>query len=232
MLAMSDRDGVVEASVPGLADAARVSLSDCADALERLKQPDEYSRSSDFDGRRIADVDGGWEILNYSKYREMASLDERRRKAAIRQAKYRERKKDALCKVTTSNAPQSRVMKNNDNAEAEAEADPEAKKKNPPKPPGGLDARFEKFWKAFDNPKSKAYAEKCFRKAVKAGLPDSDTLVAIIQKQKAQRAKLKASGEFVPPWPNPSTWLNQGRWTDEYREVKKKWDPGPDGIPF
>ena len=40
MLAMVDARGVVDASVPGLADRARVSLQDCQHALDRLLSPD------------------------------------------------------------------------------------------------------------------------------------------------------------------------------------------------
>lgn len=69
MLAMSEADGVVHASIPGLADAARISLDDTKDALNRLSSPDEYSRTPDNDGRRIDSVDGGWLLLNHGKYR-------------------------------------------------------------------------------------------------------------------------------------------------------------------
>jgi len=67
MLAMSNADGVVEASVPGLADLARVTVEQCEDALFRLRTPDPYSRTKDNEGRRIADVDGGFLILNRAK---------------------------------------------------------------------------------------------------------------------------------------------------------------------
>ena len=107
-------------------------------------------------------------------------------------------------------------------------------KKDTPKPPKGADSRFDVFWNEFGNKIGIDYARKCFQKAVKNGLPDSGTLVSIIRSQRAQRAKLEESGAFVPPWPNPSTWLNQGRWKDELPEVKQNdWDgPNGDGIPF
>jgi hypothetical protein len=44
-LALSDRDGYVAGSLPGLADLARVSVEDCEKAIEKLQQPDKYSRS-------------------------------------------------------------------------------------------------------------------------------------------------------------------------------------------
>jgi hypothetical protein len=70
MLALSDKDGVVEGSIPGLADLARVSVEDCKRALENLQKADEYSRTPDHQGRRIQPIDDGWLILNRAKYRD------------------------------------------------------------------------------------------------------------------------------------------------------------------
>lgn len=91
MLALSDRDGKVEASVPGLADASRVTLAECEDALKRLLQPDRHSRSQVEEGRRIRAVRGGWELVNHGYYHDLQSKDDLREKAALRQRKKRER---------------------------------------------------------------------------------------------------------------------------------------------
>lgn len=95
MLALADRDGVVEASVPGLADLAKVSIAECEAALGVLLNPDPYSRTKDNDGRRIEAIDGGWRLLNHAKYREKLSLEERRAYFAKKQAEYRKRKREA-----------------------------------------------------------------------------------------------------------------------------------------
>lgn len=71
MLAMADKWGVVPASVPGLAAVANVETEDCRAALVRLSSPDADSRTKEREGRRIEEVDGGWRILNYAKYRAM-----------------------------------------------------------------------------------------------------------------------------------------------------------------
>jgi hypothetical protein len=78
MLAMANRNGDVLASLPGLADAARVSLDQCQDALAKLSGPDPYSRTKEHEGRRVEEIDGGWHLLNYIKYRELRDADERR----------------------------------------------------------------------------------------------------------------------------------------------------------
>lgn len=92
MLAMAGRDGVVESSLPGLADAARVSIKECEAALVVLKSPDPYSRTKEHEGRRVEVCDGGWLILNHAKYRAKMTLEDRRERAALRQAKFRERR--------------------------------------------------------------------------------------------------------------------------------------------
>jgi len=73
MLALSEADGVVEGSIPGLARLAGVTLPECKAALEVLLSPDEYSRTPDNDGRRIQVIDSGWLILNREKYRDKKS---------------------------------------------------------------------------------------------------------------------------------------------------------------
>lgn len=92
LLALKDRDGVVEASVPGLARAAGVSLAATEQALALLMAPDPYSRTPDHEGRRIVAVDGGWSVLNHDKYNDKSSAEEYLAKNAARQARLRARK--------------------------------------------------------------------------------------------------------------------------------------------
>jgi len=91
MLALSDREGYVGASVPGLAKASGVSIEDTEQALGRFKSPDEHSRTKDHDGRRIEDSPGGWKILNFIPHREGDSEQKEkwRRQKAEQRAKAR-----------------------------------------------------------------------------------------------------------------------------------------------
>ena len=93
MLALKDERHVVEASVPGLADLAHVSLADCEKALHRLLAPDKWSRNQEFDGRRIEPVSGGWKILNGEFYRHKMSEDDRRTYQREYKRSYRAAKK-------------------------------------------------------------------------------------------------------------------------------------------
>ncbi len=90
LLAMSDKDGVCEGSIPGLADLARVTVDECEAALDVLSSPDKYSRTSEHEGRRIEILDGtGWQLLNHAKYRAKMSEDERREYNRQKQAEHR-----------------------------------------------------------------------------------------------------------------------------------------------
>ena len=91
MLAMTDQHGTVQASIPGLADLARVSLEECEASLARLAAPDKYSRTKDHEGRRIEEIDGGWLILNHPKYREKMNEIERREYLRLKKQESRER---------------------------------------------------------------------------------------------------------------------------------------------
>lgn len=93
LLALSDRDGYVAGSLPGLADLARVSIEDCEKAIVKLQQPDKYSRSSEHDGRRIQAIEGGWLILNRAKYRDLVPDDHRREVDRLRQQRHRKKQK-------------------------------------------------------------------------------------------------------------------------------------------
>lgn len=84
---------------------------------------------------------------------------------------------------------------------------------NPPIPPkGGMTFTddFVSFWKAYPKKTGKKAAWKSW-KAAKDKPPLSEILEAIA-KQRATDQWQKDGGQFIP---NPSTWINQGRWADE-----------------
>jgi len=134
LLAMADKDGIAEGSVPGLADLARVSIEDCEAALAELMAPDKYSRTTEYEGRRIEPVDGGWLLLNHAKYRAKMSEDDIREKNRQRQAKWREKHKSNASSnaesqdVTLSNA-ESRQSRHTE-ADTKAETEEQEKKKS------------------------------------------------------------------------------------------------------
>ena len=96
MLAMADRHGEVMASVPGLADASRVTRKECEAALRAFLAPDPDSRTPDYQGRRIEKIPGGWVLLNHAAHRGRGDSEDRLTKAAARQKRWRERQKASL----------------------------------------------------------------------------------------------------------------------------------------
>jgi hypothetical protein len=135
MLALADADGIVSNTVPGLARRAlpQMSLGEAIAKTETVlaafQQPDPYSRTPDNEGRRIAPVDGGWELLNHRKYREKRLKAERREQNRAAQQRYRERKRAS-------------ADSNQESAKAEAEAEAEAP---PPPTPSSCDGGAQDF---------------------------------------------------------------------------------------
>ena len=93
MLALANQHGEVAGSVPGIARIAGVPVEVCREAIKKFLSPDIDSRSQECEGRRLEVIDGGWLLINYAKYRLMASADDRRAKEAERQRRRRGIKK-------------------------------------------------------------------------------------------------------------------------------------------
>jgi len=138
LLAIADKNGEVQASIPGLARVASVPIDDCIAAIQCLLSPDKFSRTPDDEGRRIEEIPGGWHLLNHRKYRDMASKDEAVISNAERQKRYRDRlkrnadtvtKRSAIVTVRDGTVTHDRYIADADadtNAEAEAEAEAKA----------------------------------------------------------------------------------------------------------
>lgn len=71
LLACADYQGRFRCQmVPTLARAANLTIEQTEQALTELESEDKYSTSPEHNGRRIERIDGGWQILNYEKYRD------------------------------------------------------------------------------------------------------------------------------------------------------------------
>lgn len=91
ILALKDRYGLVESSVIGLADSAKVTVEECRAALEVLTSPDPNDTSGVENGVRLKVVPGkGWQVVNHDLYR--FSNEAQRAVNAERQANYRKRR--------------------------------------------------------------------------------------------------------------------------------------------
>lgn len=198
MLALADKNGVVEASIPGLSDVSRISIEQCTDALEKLKSEDKYSRSQDFEGRRIEDVDGGWLLLNYVKYRGKLVKEKIREQTRERVKKHRSR----VTQNVTRNADVTPG-----NAQAEAEAEAYRKKKTNKKK---YSADFEQFWANYPKKTGKGAAWRAWEKLD----PPVEKVIAALKAQ-----NMDGTDKFTP---YPASWLNSTRWEDEKPTAPKR----------
>lgn len=103
LLAMSDADGFVNTSIPGLARMANVSREECEKAIETLESPDPHSKSPEHEGRRIEVVHGGIVILNHAKHRK----GDKNSAGAKRTKAWRDRQKEKEASQKTCDASQT-----------------------------------------------------------------------------------------------------------------------------
>ncbi len=169
MLALADKNGEVQGSIPGLARLAGVPVEACRAALEKFLNPDPDSRTKEEEGRRIEEIDGGWLLLNYAKYRKMASKEEQIAKATERTRRYRARRsRNGLSTVgngssTKGNGASMPVHDILTEAEAEAEAEAVIEQKSvfvgaePAPVPAKRKTKLPEGWKP--TPEQLAYAQ-------------------------------------------------------------------------
>lgn len=123
MLAMKDRDGIVEGSIPGFARVANVTVEQMERAVQVLCGPDAHSRTPDHEGRRIELIPGGWRVLNHEVYRDLESPEHRREKDAERQRRHRARRGEDVTDCHASSP----------HTDADAKADTDTQKPKPPR---------------------------------------------------------------------------------------------------
>jgi len=215
-LADTDQDGLIEGTRAALARRYNVPVKDFNFAIERLMAPDPESRSDVDGGARIA-MDGPqtWRVINYSHYRQLASLEDRREKATKRKQKQRERNK-----TKDRHAPVTHGHACHDTAEAEAEAEAEALygSNEPLSSAAPSDGIFEsEFWDRWPKGR-KIDKKKCERKFNRL----------------SRKKQIAATGPGYQAWldhwatietqfiPHPMTWLNGERWGSDPPISKRK----------
>lgn len=153
--------------------------------------------------RRLMDaelLDEDWQPLGWDKRQFVSDHDP---SGAERQRRHREKKRNALRNGDDNAA----VTLPDTDTDTDTESD-----KNPPNPPGG---DFAEFWSRYPKRVGKGAAEKAWGK-LKA--PDRDAALDDLSKRPDNDPQwLKESGRFVP---NPSTYLNQKRWCDDWQHAR------------
>jgi hypothetical protein len=93
MLSKADSEGRFRcATVAGLSRCSAISMAEAEQAVRELEAPDDTSTSSEAEGRRIVRIPGGWQLVNYVKYRDFRTR--RQIEDAKRQEEYRSRRRD------------------------------------------------------------------------------------------------------------------------------------------
>ena len=146
MLAMSDKNGVVDAHPAYIATVSGLPQEDIEAAIARFCEPDTSSRTPDEEGRRLEplpDRGFGWKIVNHSRYREKARLQAQnaaqvadgRNAEKVRRYKERQKAKQAEKEGGHPQTPADSLSNANANAnnkkKEESAAKPRATRKCP-----------------------------------------------------------------------------------------------------
>jgi hypothetical protein len=75
--------------------------------------------------------------------------------------------------------------------------------------------RFDLFWAAYPKKVGKKAAQKAWKNA-KVNTDLFDKIMAAVGRARTTDQWQRENGRYIP---NPSTWINQGRWDDEIKEV-------------
>ena len=138
MIILADREGYIDMTADAISRRTSIPVEIIEAGIKVLLEPDHSSRSPAENGRRIIPIDDtrdwGWQIVNYQKYRQMRSADERREYLRHAQASHRARLKELSTNVNTSTGGQQCQPI------ADADADADAKKKRLASSPNGLSA--------------------------------------------------------------------------------------------
>jgi hypothetical protein len=148
MLALADKHGEVQGSVPGLARIAGVPVEATRRALEKFQQPDPDSRTQDDQGRRIETIDGGWALINHAKYRAMASKEDEKTANATRQKRFQDKRKRNAT-ITPNNAqvtPDRDIAEADANTDAKAESNPNSNADANVHPPSIVEQNANENW--------------------------------------------------------------------------------------
>lgn len=219
MLAMANPDGMCEATAPGIARRANLSIEAVREAIKILEAPDEDSRSLEDEGRRIRRVDGGYQITNFLKYREKDHT------AAVRKRRERERKRAADSDdVTRDNCDVTRdVTEPSASASAYESAYESSSESEDAKRKSGDDRskqrqtaeRFEEWWSIYPKKRNRQKACKIWKsKKLDA---KADELIADV------RRRLQFDRQWLDGYaPHPPTYLNNDRWEDEIEKPAGK----------
>jgi hypothetical protein len=92
----------------------------------------------------------------------------------------------------------------------------EGKEDTPVSPSPAGDDLFDSFWSEYPKKVGKDDARKAWKKR-KVSQALAEQMIAAVRVQRGSQQWAKDGGQYIP---NPSTWINQGRWQDEAPAAK------------
>jgi len=229
--------GFVPAAFVGIIDKSKVPLKRGVAALKEMGLPEIGSRSTEYEGRRLIRINGGFLVLNYMKYRD------RDHTAAERMQRLRARQRGNVTPSHGDGYDPSVTLRRNVThsreqiAEAEAEAEKEQKQKTcstalsvlPSKPVSQRVASQEELiYQAYPRHVGKRDALAAINKAVKRmekgenGAPLSQAKALGELWKAAAKYAQSPSGQQGELTPHPATWFNKSRYLDD----PKEWSTG------
>lgn len=129
-LILSDYYGVVDMTPEAISRITNIPLDIIKTGIEKLEAPDNQSRSDKEEGRRIAILSNnrnwGWQIVNYSYYRELSSKEDKREKDRLNIAEKRKMSQDV---VNSRNVSQDVVNVAHTDTHTDTDTDTKKKKK-------------------------------------------------------------------------------------------------------
>ena len=197
-LAYSDQNGELEMNPAMVSAQLGCEHDDVVDALEFLQSEDPNSRSKAENGKRLFKIGQfKYSIVNRSKYRDIRDMDSKReydreyQKTRYDEKRRGETRKDESRKTScTSSQTETETEKENKNICA-------------------FDQEFDQFWAVYPKKKSKADAQKAFKKTMQK-IKDVQILIDAVKKH-AQTKEWK-DPQYIPL---AGTWLRGERWEDE-----------------
>jgi len=225
MIVLADPQGYVDMTIQAIAARTSIPIKIIEKGIEVLSLPDEHSRTTDREGRRIELLDPqrpwGWRIINHAHYRRLASADEKRESDRLRIAAKREAERPAKSVVNGGaetfhvDEPSrpvaecrelSLVSQSVANVAQAGSSKQEGRERSP--------NRFPDFWKAYPRKVGKGEAQRAWERR------NCDEQADLIIGHVSARATTDAQWlEDVKYIPYPATWINRDGWLDEYEKA-------------
>ena len=235
MIILANEDVVIDITPPALARKTGIPIDIIEHGVEKLEQPDKYSRSQDQKGRRIIRLDDhrpwGWFIVNYKRYRDMVRREDKKRADRERIAAKRNGSKiNDVAECRTQSQPVAEVAHTHTDTDTDINTD---KSTTAPAVP----AEFSEFKKAYPE-RSGAQPWSRALKTIRARLKEGSQWTDILAGARRYAAYCDAADKtgteyvmqastfcdpdkhFLEPWELPPTKseLRQGKNIDAGQE--------------